>query len=152
MLHLEKIKNKNREAFLPLLLMADESEEIVRNYLGEGALFAVKTEKSDTIGCILLTDVSQKIVEIKNIALIPEYRGKGYGKKCINYIFRWAKERKKEKVIVGTANSSIDNILFYQKCGFRFFEIKKNFFAQYPDPVIENGIIAMDMVYFEYIV
>ena len=52
-------------------------------------------------------------------------------------------------MIVGTANSSIDNIAFYQKLGFRMAEIKRDFFKAYPTPIFENGIIALDMIVFE---
>ena len=52
-------------------------------------------------------------------------------------------------MIVGTANSSIDNIAFYQKLGFRMAEIKRDFFKAYPTPIFENGIRALDMIVFE---
>lgn len=150
MITLETVEMENRGAFLSILLMADESEEIVKDYIEAGTLFAIKNEENDTIGCILMIDFHENAAEIKNIALIPEFRGKGYGKACIHRILQAAKKMKKERVVVGTANSSIENIAFYQKCGFRFLEIKKNFFADYPDIIVENGIQALDMIYFEY--
>ncbi|PKG22449.1 GNAT family N-acetyltransferase [Niallia nealsonii] len=130
--------------------MADESEEIVKGYMEEGTLFAIKNEENDTIGCMLIIDFCENAWEIKNIAIIPEFRGKGHGKACIQHILQLAKKMEKERVVVGTANSSIENIAFYQKCGFRFFEIKKNFFVDYPETIVENGIYAIDMIYFEY--
>ncbi|GKU82810.1 N-acetyltransferase [Niallia sp. NCCP-28] len=150
MITFEAVEMKNRVAFLPILLMADESEEVVKDYIEAGTLFAIKNEENDTIGCILIIDFHENTVEIKNIALIPEFRGRGYGKACIQHILQSAKKMEKERVLVGTANSSIENIAFYQKCGFHFWEIKKNFFADYPDIIVENGIQAIDMIYFEY--
>lgn len=52
-------------------------------------------------------------------------------------------------MIVGTANSSIGNLAFYQKVGFRITEVKKDFFSKYPEPIFENGIQALDMIMFE---
>jgi hypothetical protein len=49
-------------------------------------------------------------------------------------------------ILVGTSNSSIGNLMFYQKCGFRFEAIKKDFFLDYPQPFYENGIRGLDMV------
>lgn len=52
-------------------------------------------------------------------------------------------------MLVGTANSSIGNLAFYQKCGFRLCGIRRDFFLSYPQPIWENGIRALDMVMFE---
>ncbi|WP_328515413.1 hypothetical protein [Halobacillus yeomjeoni] len=51
-------------------------------------------------------------------------------------------------LVVGTSNSSLDNIAFYQKAGFRFHKINKDFFLRYPSPIVEFGIQALDMVVF----
>jgi hypothetical protein len=52
-------------------------------------------------------------------------------------------------MIVGTTNSSIDNIAFYQKLGFRMAEIKRDFFKAYLTPIFENGIRALDKIVFK---
>lgn len=38
---------------------------------------------------------------------------------------------------------------FYQKSGFRMLGIRRDYFADYPEPIIENGIRGLDMVLFE---
>ena len=47
---------------------------------------------------------------------------------------------------VGTGDGSVQNIAFYIRAGFRFAEIKTNFFEQYEQPIIENGIQLRDMI------
>ncbi|WP_248736981.1 GNAT family N-acetyltransferase [Neobacillus rhizosphaerae] len=76
-------------------------------------------------------------------------RGNGLGKLVVKEAFHLYKNKGLDKMIVGTANSSIDNLAFYQKLGFRMVEIKKDFFKNYPEPIFENGIRALDMVMFE---
>lgn len=49
---------------------------------------------------------------------------------------------------VGTANSSISNIAFYQKAGYRLDSIQHDFFSNYKEPIFENGIQAIDLLYF----
>nr|MBP6562703.1 hypothetical protein [Neisseriaceae bacterium] len=54
-------------------------------------------------------------------------------------------------VFVGTANSSLNQLGFYQKAGFRLSHIVPNYFIDhYPDPIIENGLRALDMVYLKH--
>ncbi len=65
-------------------------------------------------------------------------------------ILEEARRRQVQSVLVGTANSSIDNISFYQKCGFRMDSIRRDFFTYCPSPVYENGIRTIDMIVFRY--
>lgn len=48
---------------------------------------------------------------------------------------------------VGTGNSSISQLAFYQKCGFRIVGVDKDFFKRhYEERIIENGIECIDMI------
>ena len=48
---------------------------------------------------------------------------------------------------LGTGNSSIRNLAFYQKVGFRFQSVLRDFFVEYyEEPIFENGIPCKDMV------
>lgn len=144
---LKKISLGERDQLIPYLLLADESEEMVKEYLDEGDLYAVYIE-DQIAGVALFIEDSSSIVELKNIALTPNWRGRGIGREIIHSLFNLYRG-KYRKMIVGTANSSIDNIAFYQKCGFRITSIRKDFFRQYPEPIFEDGIQALDMIMFE---
>ena len=87
-----------------------------------------------------------EVLEIKNIAVFPQYQGKNYGKKLIEFIIE--KYSKDYSVIqVGTGDSPT-TIPFYEKCGFEKSHIIKNFFIKnYDKPIIENGVQLVDMVY-----
>ncbi|EAD3103456.1 N-acetyltransferase, partial [Listeria monocytogenes] len=52
------------------------------------------------------------------------------------------------KIIVKTGNSSIDQLAFYQKNGFRMQHIIPNYFTEnYPNQTItENGIVCLDQI------
>ena len=145
---LEAIETEKRNLFFDYLLIADESEEIVREYINDGEMFSICCE-GKIVGVVLFTFHSNGIVELKNIALTEDYRGKGLGKLVVNEAFDLYKIKALHKMIVGTANSSIDNLAFYQKLGFRMVEIKKDIFKNYPTPIYEDGIRALDMVMFE---
>ncbi|GAA0453588.1 GNAT family N-acetyltransferase [Alkalibacillus silvisoli] len=145
---LKSVSKQNREQFLSYLLLADESEDIVKQYIDKGDMFSIQVG-NEIAGVSLFTYPSRDVVELKNIALAPEFRGIGLGKLVIYEACKIYVNKRICKMIVGTANSSIANIAFYQKVGFRLSEIKKNFFMGYPEPIYENGIRALDMVMFE---
>ncbi len=146
---LQAVESANRLNYLPYLLLADESESVVEEYIGAGQMFAILDDGGSVAGVALFMEESEDVVELKNIALVPKFRGLGLGKKVIALACDMYREKGSRKMIVGTANSSIANLAFYQKAGFRMAEIKKDFFLKYPEPIFEDGIQAVDMVMFD---
>jgi hypothetical protein len=56
------------------------------------------------------------------------------------------------RAILGTGNSGIGQLAFYQKAGFRLWRIERDFFSAergYPDGIEENGIPLRDVVWME---
>jgi ribosomal protein S18 acetylase RimI-like enzyme len=137
-----------RHLFLDYLLAADEDEEMVKEYIYEGEMYSINID-GKIAGAVLFTFHSEEIVELKNIAIAEQFQGIGLGKSTVLRAFELYRLRGFKKMIVGTANSSIGNLAFYQKAGFRMEGIKKDFFLKYPEPIYENGIRAIDMVMFE---
>ncbi|WP_404349298.1 GNAT family N-acetyltransferase [Sutcliffiella horikoshii] len=146
---LKLVDSSERLEYLPFLVMADESESVVKDYIAEGQMFAIIVGGDSVAGVSLFVEDSEDVIELKNIALDPQFRGLGLGKQVINLAFEIFREQGFRKMIVGTANSSIANLAFYQKAGFRMAEIRKDFFLRYPEPIFEDGIQAVDMVVFE---
>lgn len=141
------VAKEMREKHLPLLLEADPNEAIVREYLHTGDLFLIKRDQH-VIGVCLFTSPKSHTIELKNIAIKSTIRNQGYGKTVIQQASIYYKQKGYREMIVGTANSSIDNIAFYQKLGFRLFDIDPDFFTKYPEPIYENGILARDRLIF----
>ena len=146
---LKLVEGSHRMEYLPFLVMADESESVVKEYIAEGQMLAIIVDSGTVAGVALFLEEAEGLVELKNIALDPQFRGRGLGKQVIDIAFEIFKGQSFQKMIVGTANSSIANLAFYQKAGFRMVEIRKDFFLKYPEPIFEDGIQAMDMVMFE---
>ena len=145
-----KIKEikKNKKQFLSLLLLADEQEDMIDQYLERGTMYVLD---DDGIQCeCVVTDEGHGILEIKNIATKLEAQGKGYGRILIEFIVEKYKE-KYSVLQVGTGDSPL-TIPFYKKCGFSESYRVKNFFTDYYDyPIYECGIQLIDMVYLEKI-
>lgn len=97
----------------------------------------------------MFTFSDPQTVEIKNIAIEPRYQEQGIGKQTLALAESHYAAKGFNTMVVGTANSSISAIVFYQKAGFRINSIKKDFFLHYPEPIVEDGIPAIDMLIFE---
>ena len=135
---------ENKKKYIELLLLGDEQESMIDKYLQRGSLYILEEDKP--IGVCVVTDEGNGIVEIKNIAIHPDFQGKGYGKILINYICNLYKGVFKT-VIVGTGDSPL-TVPFYEKCGFVKSHIVKNFFIDnYDHPIFECGKQLIDMVY-----
>ena len=61
----------NRKDYLSLLLLADEQEEMIERYIDSGTMYVLD---DDGIKCeCIVTDEGNGVLEIKNIATVPEY-------------------------------------------------------------------------------
>lgn len=137
---------KNKKQFLSLLLLADEQEDMIDRYLKNGTMY-VLNDNGVKAECVI-TDEGNHILEIKNIATVPEYHRQGYGKALIDFI---AMKYKGQYSIlqVGTGDSPL-TIPFYEKCGFvRTHSIKNFFIDHYDHPIFECGIQLIDMIYLQ---
>lgn len=82
-----------------------------------------------------------------NIAIAEAYQGQGIGKQVLVEVIAIAKNRGAKTLEVGTGNSSLDQLAFYQKAGFRVIGVERDFFVRnYPEEIIENGIRCQDMI------
>ena len=140
-----KKEKDNKEQYLDLLLEADPSEKLIRQYLADGDLF-VLTYKNEVACVAVVTRVDDDICELKNIATEEKYRGKGYAKKMLKYLCDNYKQ-KYEKMIVGTTEN---NIPFYVKQGFDKYEkTMKNFFTDnYDEEIWDGNLHCIDMYYY----
>ena len=140
-----KKEKDNKEQYLDLLLEADPSEKLIRQYLADGDLF-VLTYKNEVACVAVVTRVDDDICELKNIATEEKYRGKGYAKKMLKYLCDNYKQ-KYEKMIVGTTEN---NIPFYVKQGFDKYEktIKNFFIDNYEEEIKDGNLHCIDMYYY----
>lgn len=134
----------NKKEFLDLLSLADEEEHMIDRYLENGRMFVLY---DDDLKCeAVVTELNDTECELKNIATMPSEQGKGYGKAMIQFLFDEFLGRY-QTMYVGTGD--VPSILnFYKNCGFRESHRLKNFFTDnYREPIIDQGVQLIDMVY-----
>lgn len=134
------------EDLFALLLLADPSQNNINEYLNKSLIYGAYINNV-LIGVYVLFPVDEQTLEIKNIAVSEDFQKRGIG----TLLLRHAKEETVSKgylqLIIGTANSSINQLSLYQKKGFEMYEIKRDFFTEnYNEPIFENGIQAKHMI------
>lgn len=143
---IEKITS-DKKRFLELLLLADEQESMIDRYLERGELF-VMYEPEDKVACVaVVTNEGNDVCELKNIAVDPSHQRKGLGRKMIEFLCQHY-SGKYNTMLVGTGDSQ-QTLSFYKSCGFNFSYTIPDFFTRnYDHPIVEDGKILTDMIYF----
>jgi len=137
---------ENKRQYLPLLLLADEQENMIGRYLDRGTMYALFDD--DVRAVCVVTDEGEGILELKNLAVSPAHQKKGYGRAMLEFLQKEYRG-KFHTLQLGTGDSPL-TVPFYEKCGFVRSRVVKNFFTDnYDHPIIECGILLRDMVYFK---
>lgn len=144
-MYIVQITEKKKQ-YLDLLLLADEQEEMIDRYLERGDMFVLQDEHKKAIAVAVVTVEGDNVVELKNLAVLKEEQGKGYGKRMIEYVCKFYSE-KYRMLFVGTGDVDV-TVGFYKYCGFTYSHRVKNFFIEnYDHPIYEDGVQLKDMVY-----
>ncbi|MBV9712791.1 MAG: GNAT family N-acetyltransferase, partial [Ktedonobacteraceae bacterium] len=150
-LSVEPIPSHKTLFLLPMLLDADEDVERIQEVLIDPACTAYACRLDGRlIGAAVVRWEENASSEILYIAVAAALRGCGYGKQIIQALQDELLKRGGRSLLVGTANASLENIAFYQKCGFRMYEIRRDYFAYIQPPLSEHGIVLRDMLVLRY--
>lgn len=136
----------NKKQYQRLLLLADEQEDMIDRYLQRGVMYVL--EDDGVKAACVVTDEGNGILELKNIAVAPDFQRKGYGKALVTFLIQTYRGQY-QVLQVGTGDSP-STIPFYESCGFRRHHLVKNFFVDHYDhPIYECGVQLVDMVYLQ---
>ena len=112
---------------------------MIEGYLDAGELYALMVN-GKTCAVAVVTAREEGAWEIKNLAVTPDMRGKGYGARMLRHLFKVLSARC-GRLYVGTSEG---NVPFYEHFGFvRDGLCREGFFTDnYPEPIIEDGRVA----------
>lgn len=132
-----------KKEYIDLLLLADEQESMIDEYLERGDMF-VLDDNGIKAECVI-TQEGDGVYELKNIAVLPDCQRRGYGKSLIEFLF--STYTRCSTMLVGTGDVPC-TLTFYHKCGFTKSHRIKNFFIDHYDhPIFEDGKQLVDMIY-----
>lgn len=137
-------QTNEKRKYLNLLLLADEQESMIEKYLDQSDVFVL--DDDGVKGEITVCQAGNGVIEIKNLAVLPNFQKRGYGRALINFVCeKYAGQF--HVMQVGTGDSPL-TVPFYEKCGFVKFRTVKNFFIDnYDHPIYECGRQLVDMIY-----
>lgn len=135
-----------KECFLPLLLVGDEQEDMIRRYLDCGRLFIL--EHDGLKAAAVVTDEGGGICEVKNLAVEAQFQGRGYGSTLMTRLID-GYGAKFHTMRLGTGENP-ETLAFYQRLGFQPIRRVKDFFVDHYDhPIVEHGVRLTDMIILE---
>lgn len=133
----------------PLLLEADPCREIIEAYIHQATVMGL-VEESTVVAVVVLLSRQLGVTEVMAIAVALSHRGQKLGKRLLAAAIDRAKQQGAQRMLVATGNSSLDQLAFYQKMGFRLQSIDRDYFVRtYPDPIFEHGIQCRDRVWLD---
>lgn len=129
-----------------LLLLADESESSVADYIGRGVCYAARCGE-EVVGQYVLLHTRPFTAEVVNIAVAPSRQRQGIGTILLGHAVRTAREAGFRRLEIGTGDSGTGQIALYERCGFVRCGLDRDYFRNYyPVPIYENGVECRHMV------
>ena len=101
---------ENKKAYLELLLLADEQESMIDRYWDRVTMYVLEDDgvKAECV----VTDERNGILEIKNLAVVPDCHRQGYGRHMIRFLEETYRSRY-GILQVGTGDSPL-TVPFYE--------------------------------------
>jgi GNAT superfamily N-acetyltransferase len=141
----------DRTAVRPLFAEAEDSAVQLDSYIDDGRVL-VAWRGAEAIGHLQLVDAGPQMVEIKNMAVAPDSRGTGVGRRLIETARATAAAEGAKRMLVATGAADTGNLRFYQRCGFRFASVERDAFTPdtgYPDAIVIDGVQLRDRVWLD---
>lgn len=91
-------------------IMLPRSKELLKYSLDS---FVIAEEEGRLLGCGSLCQLGQELVEIRSLGVAEGCKGRGIGRKLVDYLIREAREKKIPKIMALTYE-----VAFFEKMGF----------------------------------
>lgn len=90
----------DKKQCLPLLLIGDESESMIDRYIDQGRLYVGFIDNEPVAVCVTIGNGAE--VEVKNLAVLPEFRCHGCGRVMLQHVEQLNRE---STIILGTGET-----------------------------------------------
>lgn len=93
----------------------------------EDTIFLVCEEEGMAAGYVGMY-VNVDFADITNVAILPAYRKRGYGRSLVSAVIEFAKQKQLEKIFLEVRVSNVPAISLYEQMEFEKIGIRKNFY------------------------
>ena len=129
-----------------LLLSADGPRFEVQKYIDRGEMRLAEFE-DNVLGVMVLMPTRCDVLEIMNLAVLRKSQRKGVGTALLKKAKQLASQRGAHFLEVGTGNTGVGQLMFYQRFGFRIVGVDQDFFVRrWKKAWKQDGIELRDMV------
>ena len=103
---------------MPLIrgLIREYPKRLVQKDLPRTPSFFVAELEGRVVGCCALQIYSRRLGEVRSLAIHPEFRGMGIGRKLVSACQARARERRVKQLLAVTSE-----VMFFECCGFKTF-------------------------------
>ncbi len=98
-------------------LMLPRSEAAIRHTLADWLVAVDEAQGDRVVGCGSLVPLTEKLVEIRSLAIHEEYQGQGIGAQLVNQLIALAREREYEQICALTLQEK-----FFLRLGFQLVD------------------------------
>lgn len=101
------------------------TKERIKSDLERGLKYYILEKDSQPCGCVAIEKAGSDVCYLERLAVLPQYRRKGYGKALVNHIFDQAGKNGVQKIEIGIIAEDKKLTNWYGKFGFVLKGTKK---------------------------
>lgn len=101
-------------------------EDPIRYYTSAGGVFYVLLNGEDVIGTVAVKKIDERVVELKRMYLLPEYRGQGWGARLLEQALAFCREKGFKSCVLDTNTKQESAQRLYASYGFETYKQEKN--------------------------
>jgi GNAT superfamily N-acetyltransferase len=147
--------------------LAEDSDQALETYIDLGVVWVARTsgDKAADVGIRGVIghlqavprlddtqETAEEVWEVTSTAAVESHRGHGVGRALLERAVDEARAAGVRRVVLATATADVENLRFYQRCGFRMTRVVHDVFtpdAGYPPGLEVDGIPLLDQVWFQ---
>jgi N-acetylglutamate synthase-like GNAT family acetyltransferase len=94
------------------------TEEWIRDEIGRGTAYFVLEIENHAVGCVALQQADPEVCYLERLAVLPEYRRRGFGEALVSHVLSEAKKLGATRVEIGIIAEHTELKDWYEKLGF----------------------------------
>ncbi|KQO63717.1 GNAT family N-acetyltransferase [Curtobacterium sp. Leaf261] len=111
-------------AWISELFVVEDADRAVlvdaeRSIVAAGGTVLIARDGEERIGCVALLRVGEGVAELAKMAVAPEHRGRGIGRRLITAAIDLARESGVRRLVLESNSSLVPAVRMYESVGFR---------------------------------